>query len=191
MTSISLIYKKNTTGEQFDAPAASRVEYFGPDGRPVPDDEIQAVYAQYSKEAIARFRDRSSNKGPTDPVFIPGGYRIEVERDDGLPLTYDEANACVIADRLVWLHAAEEVEVITIPKSTLAIVNGLPQAGRPAWAEIVQQLEPDNDEQVITLPASEGLELLLDAALIERYVGGTENQFIVSRHVAYCSVERR
>ncbi len=188
MTAISVSYNKNITGEEFPPISQFRITYFRPDGQLATDDDVADIHMLVAKAAA---QASTSRRRSSEPEWSDGGYRVEVERDGALPMTFGEVQCCMLFESMQRLDAVQEVEVVTTPKATLAAVNGLPLLGVQAWAAAVQQLEPESDNQVVMLLEPEGAQVLLDAGLVERYDGDVENQYIVPRAVAYCSVESR
>lgn len=195
MTSISLHYKKNTTGEQFGPPSAFSIDIFRWDGqRATPEEEIEA-FQQYSRDHVARFTKRIPTDGYGDAACKPGGYNIYIERSDGLPLSLDDIGVLVLTNRMAAGQEEGEcgdldtVECINSPRQVQGVVAALDPVGVKAWFEAVQQLEPAKEPQVVTIADRNGAMLLLDAGLIERFEGSEKNQYAVPRTVAYCTLE--
>jgi len=170
--------------------SALRNAYWRPDGRPATSYDVAEIHSLIAQAAIQASKGRS-RKGIIEPKWSEGGYQVEVERDGGLPMTFAEVQACILAKSMQQIDEKEPVEVLTIPKATHAAVVALPLVGVQAWSEAVQQLQPESDDQVVTLQDPEGAQALLDAGLIDRYDVGGKIQYVLRRAVAYCSIENR
>lgn len=190
MTAISVSYNKNTTGEEHPPISAFRIAYLRPDGRPATSYDIAEIHDLIA-QATSQTSKVRSRVGTIEPVWSDGGYRVEVERDGGLPMTFADAQTCILVESMQRLDAMGPVEVITFAKDTLAAVTSLPLVGVQAWSEAVQQLQPESDDQVVTLRDDEGADALVNAGLIDRYTVGGKIQYVLPRMVAYCSIERR
>ncbi|WP_373989089.1 hypothetical protein [Duganella sp. BuS-21] len=190
MTAISISYKKNTTGEIYPPISAFRISYLRPDGRPATGDDIAKIHDLMAQATSHAYIGRG-RKGNIEPEWSDGGYRVEVERDDGLPMTFADVQACILTESLDRLDARGPVEVVTISKVTLAAMTRLTLVGVQAWSEAVQQLQPESDDQVVTLQDPEGAQALIDAGLIDCYDVGGEIQYVLPRMIAYCSIEQR
>jgi len=190
VNSISLIYKKNTSGVEQPNDDAYVVTYLSPDGMPATDAERGEVFFQFGKDVVD-YRQRLK----ADPNAIigeegPENYRIKVERADGLGMTFDQFYICVLANQFIWIQGGEPTVVTITPTAIHRVVANLPEAGAHAWADAIEQLEPDSDEQVVELADVVGTQLLLDAGLVTRHVDGAQNQYLVPRTVAYSKLER-
>jgi hypothetical protein len=190
MTAISLTYNRNNTGEDYPRISAFTVSYWRPDGRPATSDDEAEIHKLMAQAAIQASKGRR-RKGIVEPEWSEGGYKVEVERDGGLPMTFAEVQACMLAKSMQQIDEREPVEVLTIPKATHAAVVALPLVGVQAWSEAVQQLQPESDDQVVTLEDPEGAQALIDAGLIDCYDVGGEIQYVLPRMIAYCSIEQR
>jgi len=195
---VTLVFKKNATGEQFGPPLGWRVTYSVHDGRQATDDEVDLIYGLYTDENIVKNKNRRTTNDASESQSVHGQYRIEVERDDGFPLTNDEANMIVLMDymRLREFAAAttdiNDIEVICTTKNAQCAIATLPQAAARTWAVALQQLTPNNDEsQTVLLPDAKGAMHLLNADLIEHVKGLPENTYLLRRDVAYCFIENR
>ena len=191
MPVISVSYNRKTVGKKNPPIREYRISYFRADGSAASGDEITDIHGLFAKVSASAAGRRAIHNGVADDAWLDGGYRIEVERDGGLAMTFAEVQQCMLHASLQQLAAMELVEVVTIPKSTLANIAGLPLAGARAWAEAVQQIEPYSDKQNVKLLASGGVKLLLDAGLLEVCDGSAEIQHAVPRSVAYCTIEKR
>jgi len=195
---VALVFKKNTTGEQFGPPSGWRVRYCVYDGSQATDDEIDLIYGLYTDEHIVKNKNRRTMVDASESQSVHGQYRIEIERDDGFPLTNDEANMIVLMDymRLREFAAAasdiNDIEIICTTKNAQRAIATLPQAAARTWAVALQQLTPNNDDcQTVHLLDAKGAMHLLKADLIEHVTGLPENTYLLRRDVAYCFIENR
>jgi hypothetical protein len=189
MTTNSLIYNKNTTGEQFDQPDSWSVRILRAEGTDATDKEIDEVYQQYSHDGQKkRLEDEMTDFWPRE--CSQDGFQIVVERADGLPLTPREVDIIMLCYYMGLREesAQNQQEVIVTPQSTYHALSQLPQAALLSWAEAMRQLAPDDDVQLVTLTDEAGVRHLLESALIERYDDLPPHQYIVLRRTAYCAV---
>lgn len=197
MTSITLHYKKNTTGEQFGPPSGYRIDILRWDGQRATVDEEFEAYQQYSRDHVARFARRMKTEGYGESECLPGGFHMAVERSDGLPLTLDEIGAMVLTEMMKLKAVAIEnedfdtIESINSPRHVQEVVAALAPVGVTAWFSAIRQLKPGIEPQVVTIADSVGASVLLGAGLIEQFDGQVENLYAVPRSVAYCTFEFR
>lgn len=197
MTSITLHYLKNTTGEEYDSPNGYSIDIIRWDGqRATPDEEIK-VLQQYSRDHVSRFAKRIPTEGYGDAECRPGGYHMYIERSDGLPLSLDDIGVLVLTHRMSARQNEAEctdfntIESINSPRHVQEVVAALAPVGVTAWFSAIQQLKPGIEPQVVTIADSRGATVLLEAGLIERFGGPDENLYAVPRSVAYCTFEFR
>jgi len=203
MTSISLRYKKSTTGEEQPPTKDFHVTYTRPDGQSATDSEIYEITTAFNRAMAKAGEESGETSRFIEPEWAHEGYQIEVARDDGLPLSIHDVQFFIFMDTMRRNPPLVEVEVITISKATHALLSELPAVGAQTWAAAIQQLAPDREEQegeeeaygfyeqVVTLDNVDGAQLLLDVGLITRHDANQQNQYVVHRDAAHCKIEWR
>lgn len=183
MTLITLSYPKNPGRDIVHSEGGYCFRVTRASGRDASSEEVEALLREYSQAYIGKqIRIDYSGSEPCPP----GTYRIDIARNDGLPLMDSEVEALMMTEMLKRRGTAP-TPIVSSPLSVLEVVAELDISASRAWLLAMGQLEPECEPQLVHIPDRLGAVALVDAGLMEPYGDSVDDRYMIPRAIADCT----